>query len=220
MARPIRNKLLNDGKVFCHYCNDSFDRDHFYESEHTGKTTYQCKVKASKRSKENTKSTEKVPRNILLDDGSIYCGKCKKVCDESHFKIVTYAKSSKKKDTIQYICKENDSRLKEDYHRIKYNSKYRFTDKEKYQKDIKLQAVYGITLDEYNNLLEIQDGCCDICKKHFTQFKKPLFVDHDHETGKVRGLLCNTCNGGIGLLKDDLNILNNAVAYLNKYKNK
>lgn len=57
-----------------------------------------------------------------------------------------------------------------------------------------LKSKYGITLDEYNKMLKNQKDSCAICKKHKSQFKRNLAVDHDHKTDEVRGLLCFYCN--------------------------
>jgi len=54
---------------------------------------------------------------------------------------------------------------------------------------------YGITLEDYNKLYSNQNGCCSICHRPQFELEKTLSVDHDHITGKVRGLLCNGCNG-------------------------
>ncbi|ANA86370.1 endonuclease VII [Gordonia phage OneUp] len=75
--------------------------------------------------------------------------------------------------------------------------------------DRKLRERYGISLAEYNDLLDEQDGKCAICH---TVAK--LHVDHCHATGKKRGLLCSQCNTAIGLLKEDLNLLSRAAEYL------
>ena len=87
-----------------------------------------------------------------------------------------------------------------------------------------LKRRYGITFDEYTAMFEAQNGNCKICgsdtpnrqwKSGRTQYMK-LFVDHDHKTGKVRGLLCNTCNQGIAALKEDVDILRRAIIYLSQ----
>lgn len=57
---------------------------------------------------------------------------------------------------------------------------------------------YGITIDDYNQLLEQQHGYCRLCSKHQSEFKRRLDVDHNHKTGKIRGLVCNGCNRTIG----------------------
>ena len=75
-----------------------------------------------------------------------------------------------------------------------------------------LKRRYNITLEEYNILFEKQNGKCAICNKK--QINKQLAVDHDHNTGKVRGLLCQNCNTGIGKFKDNPKLLLKAKAYL------
>ena len=70
---------------------------------------------------------------------------------------------------------------------------------------------YGITEDDYSDLFKLQKGMCAICGK---TSKRKLVVDHDHKSMAIRGLLCNSCNVGIGFLKDDPEITNKATAYL------
>jgi hypothetical protein len=72
---------------------------------------------------------------------------------------------------------------------------------------------YGITLDDYGRLLLEQDNKCAICL-HPDVMVGPLVIDHDHVTGEVRGLLCNGCNTGLGLFRDNLTLLLWAVRYL------
>lgn len=61
-----------------------------------------------------------------------------------------------------------------------------------------LRNKYSMTVENYNKLLAQQGGKCAICRKHQSEFKYPLHVDHDHQTGRVRGLLCCGCNTGLG----------------------
>lgn len=77
-----------------------------------------------------------------------------------------------------------------------------------------LYYKYGMRLSDYDKMLTDQNDACKICKAHKSMFNKPLFVDHCHVTKKVRGLLCNLCNTGISKLKDDANIIKEAVLYL------
>ncbi len=65
-------------------------------------------------------------------------------------------------------------------------------------------------------MLLAQDGCCAICKSSDPGRKKSQWfcVDHDHKTGEVRGLLCNSCNAGLGFLKDSIETLAQAIIYL------
>jgi len=75
---------------------------------------------------------------------------------------------------------------------------------------------YGITIDEYDALLEAQDGCCAVCGTLYPGKQGRFCVDHDHTTGKIRGLLCATCNLGLGHFQDDVERLQLAIDYLNK----
>jgi hypothetical protein len=86
----------------------------------------------------------------------------------------------------------------------------------------KLKSSYGITLDEYENMLQLQNNKCAICFFEFvyTSQSKGPHVDHDHETGKVRMILCRFCNNLLGYANDDTLILENAITYLDKYNDK
>lgn len=70
---------------------------------------------------------------------------------------------------------------------------------------------YGVSEKDYEQMLLSHNNLCAICNK---PSPRTLHIDHDHKTGQVRGLLCSTCNTGIGLFKDDISVLNSAIAYL------
>ena len=72
-------------------------------------------------------------------------------------------------------------------------------------------SLYGLTLEDYDAILEKQDSVCAICSK-----KPPgnLHIDHNHQTSEVRGLLCGKCNRAIGLLNDDVSLFSRAITYL------
>lgn len=114
-----------------------------------------------------------------------------------------------RKDGLQYECKKcrcirdrqfyqkNKERL------IQYAINYQKNHKnQKRNNDLKLK--YGITLDNYNQILKKQNGVCAMCrtlpkeKHHRSKKSLPLAVDHNHKTGKVRGLLCRQCNQALG----------------------
>jgi hypothetical protein len=78
---------------------------------------------------------------------------------------------------------------------------------------------YRIRFDEYKQLYEEQKGCCAVCGVHESNFKRKLHVDHDHQTGQVRGLLCTQCNPGIGYFQHSIERLEMAIQYLGKFKN-
>lgn len=85
-----------------------------------------------------------------------------------------------------------------------------------------LRDSFGITLEEFSDMLNAQEGKCAICRSANTGTRhgktKALAVDHCHATGKVRGLLCESCNQGIGKLKDDPAILRKAADYIERHK--
>jgi hypothetical protein len=80
-------------------------------------------------------------------------------------------------------------------------------------------ARYRISLAEFDKLLKSQNSVCAICLK-FCSTGKNLGVDHDHRTGKVRGLLCQTCNSAIGMVKESLELIDKMKSYLLKHKGK
>ena len=81
-------------------------------------------------------------------------------------------------------------------------------------KKSKLKTKFGMTLKQYDTLLALQGGVCAICGTGRPGGMGRFPVDHCHTTGRIRGLLCNLCNIGLGHFKDDLARLNAAVAYL------
>jgi hypothetical protein len=76
---------------------------------------------------------------------------------------------------------------------------------------------YGITIEEFDSMLASQDGTCAICYAEPRPGKRNFHVDHDHETGKVRGILCHNCNTAVGLLDENLERLSAATSYLRKF---
>lgn len=76
----------------------------------------------------------------------------------------------------------------------------------------KLKSCYGLSLDDFNNLFQQQNGLCAICEE-----AEADCIDHNHTTGIVRALLCSHCNIGIGQLREDERILLNAIKYLTKH---
>jgi len=79
---------------------------------------------------------------------------------------------------------------------------------------IRYDAKFGITLADYDEMLEEQINGCAICGRTPEENGQRLAVDHDHDTGKIRGLLCTRCNSGLGFFQDDLTLLLIAVEYL------
>ena len=77
-----------------------------------------------------------------------------------------------------------------------------------------LKSKYGLSLSDYDRLLVIQGGGCAICNRK--PGTRPLHVDHSHETGKVRGLLCHQCNWYLGTIDNNPAILRRIAVYLNR----
>jgi len=82
-------------------------------------------------------------------------------------------------------------------------------------RNARFKRKYGITADEYDQMLESQNGVCLICSGPPPN-GRPLVVDHCHSTGDVRGLLCNNCNALLGMAADDIQRLTAAITYLEK----
>jgi len=89
-----------------------------------------------------------------------------------------------------------------------YLIKYKKNHKELYANSMRkyfYKRDYNITIDEYNKIFNNQNGSCKICGRHQSEFKQRLCIDHDHKTGKIRGLLCHPCNRFLGYINDDIN---------------
>ena len=81
-----------------------------------------------------------------------------------------------------------------------------------------LSVKYGITEEDYNRMFEAQRGRCAICGKHQQDMKRRLSVDHDHETGKVRALLCLGCNALVGRIETSPEVVEECYAYVERHK--
>lgn len=113
---------------------------------------------------------------------------------------------------INHHCKQcNSEKSKEWYAKnkdIKKKSALKWHYKDK----------YGLTVEQRTELFNRQNGKCAICSCDIhldgTLDAKQAVVDHDHKTGKVRGMLCNLCNQGLGHFKDNIDAITNAIQYL------
>ena len=152
-------------------------------------------------------------------------------------KIINYQRNYREKNK-ELINKQQKQYYEENKKELRaYRAKYRIEHKEeikeqqiqyrlKYPERIKnhdLRSNHGIMLEEYNRMLELQNNVCAICgepetSKEVNRKVKSLAVDHNHKTGKIRGLLCGKCNKAIGLLQDNTELLQSAINYLNRNK--
>jgi hypothetical protein len=87
-----------------------------------------------------------------------------------------------------------------------------------YHKRRNLKSLYGITLENYSEMYKLQEGKCSICLEFYSETSdfrtKVLHVDHCHNTGRVRGLLCHKCNKALGLFKDNVDTLKRAIEFV------
>jgi hypothetical protein len=86
-----------------------------------------------------------------------------------------------------------------------------------YNKAYNLAKKYGLTLEQHRAVYLSQNGCCAACG--IPTAYNEVHTDHDHKTGKVRGLLCGSCNKGLGLFNDSIEILKRVIKYLRSYSN-
>jgi len=125
------------------------------------------------------------------------CSKCKIVKPYSEF-----LKDKSKKDGYRFHC---NTCLKEYYQKNRVE-----------KLDYARTKKYGVDQEKFQQMKDAQDNACEICKLPFVPEKTP-HVDHCHTTNKVRGLLCNHCNRGLGGFRDSIKIMQSAQEYIKKY---
>jgi hypothetical protein len=124
--------------------------------------------------------------------------------------ITEYYKTSDRKSGHKTICKDC---IKADPLTEERKEKMRA-----YGKDYHLKVNYNMTREEHNKLLISQNHKCAICGIDEKEaVKQKLYVDHCHTTGKIRELLCHGCNASLGLMKESIQTLTKAIAYLDKH---
>ena len=142
---------------------------------------------------------------------SKYCPDCATEKPVEEFAILG-GKSRRRGELFAYCTPCANLRHKKFYH-----SGRKKIDKES-KKDASLRFHYGITLEDYDGMLAAQGGVCAICGGDGTKYKKGFHVDHDHEMGQVRAILCSGCNVGLGCYGDDAELLRLAADYLDRHK--
>lgn len=158
------------------------------------------------------------------------CCKCKL---DKELSSEFFAKDKNDKSGFTYQCKvcrsikqkewvkNNPEKVKQTNDRNKAKRKTFYTSPKGKESSRRahLKRKFGITLEDFNKMLQIQDNCCAICGGTETHDKHGvLAVDHCHTTGKIRGLLCFKCNGGLGFFNDNKTSLINAIKYLENYE--
>jgi hypothetical protein len=145
-------------------------------------------------------------RKALLAQGLKECKCCKKVksLEEFHVNKALFGGRFAECKVCHYAHSKYDKNADEDvkarWSRYRHNS---------------LVRKYGLEPEEYTTLLQAQSGGCAICESQTDPYiQRRLGVDHDHITGKVRGILCTACNNGLGSFKDNPDRLRRAAEYL------
>lgn len=169
------------------------------------KICYRCK---------ESRSIEFFSKCKISKDGlNSYCKQCNSEVAKK------YREDSKVRARIKETCVIRAAKVKE-YNKEYYLNRTKDLRKSSPRKylDTMLRRVYGITLDQYDEMLNQQHDSCAICGTHQSSLKNRLVVDHCHETDKVRKLLCYPCNTALGLVKEDTDILETMIRYLESFK--
>ena len=149
---------------------------------------FRCKFCIKQRLEENDKDPEKKQKRLL---------------------------AARKRNTKWRMKPESQIKIKN----ARSKPKNRLKDKNR-----ELLLDFGISLEEFNKMLLQQNNCCDICKIHIDEYieiqktYKYFAVDHNHQTGKIRGLLCSPCNLAFGRIEKIPNAVANISDYINKHK--
>jgi hypothetical protein len=191
----------------CSKCKTEKDNSHFYKCKKSkdGLKSW-CKECYAELTKERTKSGywSKHPRKYTAEQKEQH----KQYCLKNKEKIKAQRKEKYWNNREQALSDWQD--------------RY-YGNKDGYKIKCSLQSLHQTTglsrdylYEYYNKQFSKQKGCCTICGRHESEFKRRLNIDHDHETNKLRGLLCSNCNAGIGNLQDDAELLLKAYNYLRK----
>lgn len=152
------------------------------------------------------------------------CGSEEKYVSNNCCKQCTQAKTNNRSPEVfkKYATSDRGKQRNKEYRKTRVHKDVQNNYKRRHYAENKDQyknnhlKKYGITLETYKILLENQNGVCYVCEE--PPGTKQLAVDHDHDTGEVRKLLCNRCNTALGLLKEDVNIMNNLIRYVKDHK--
>ena len=135
------------------------------------------------------------------------CCHCKKVKP-----VEDFHRDKTTSDGLNRRCNICDGESNKAYYQSKHESE------PEYYQNQHLKTRFGITLADYDKMAEIQNGVCAICSEsEVRKDRARLSIDHNHETGKIRALLCDRCNRLIGIAKEDIILLNKVIKYLRSF---
>jgi hypothetical protein len=137
------------------------------------------------------------------------CTKCQEVLP-----LTAFSKHRRYKDGLRFRCKSCESQDAKDKRQKDLATDYEGTRAKERANNLK--RMFDISIEYWKQKANAQDNKCAICSKECITGKR-LCVDHDHETGQIRDLLCTNCNQGLGKFQDDPQLLEKAADYLRKH---
>ena len=137
----------------------------------------------------------------ITTDGRV-CTSCDNYKEAEHFRLV----KTSARVILKSTCKKCEAIQQKSRPKLSTEQRRKYV----------LKQLYGISLEDYTSMLEEQGATCKLCGTTNPEGRGAWHVDHNHETGVVRGLLCHSCNTGIGHLKDDPDLLTKAALYIKK----
>jgi len=170
------------------------------------------------KTKDSSEFSEPVGDKKVFTKGKT-CKACKK--------LIKGINSKKRYQETKHIDKEAKLKVNRDWHKNNKasvrlrNSEWQKNNQDRVRHNT-LMSAHGITLDDYKSMLIQQNNLCAICHGAETKISKKtgrtknFCVDHNHKTGRIRGLLCDDCNIAIGKMKENINSLKAAIEYLSK----
>lgn len=208
--KPARTLEEGPETKFCNYCKTTKYRHEFPTRKMGNKIVLgsYCKPCGTIYSRERyrKKNPDYGKKFVKIVDGKRQCARCKLFNPVEEFQGMKNGELV----IIRSYCRQ--CRREQEVGR-KQHTEYRKVNWET-RKNEYLSRIYKITLQDYEDMLTEQDGCCKICGIERSKMKRSFSVDHCHTTGKVRGLLCDACNQGLGHFKDSTEILHRAIEYL------
>ena len=165
---------------------------------------------------------------VSADTSALSLGVCVKTCNKCQISkpLSEFSKNKLRKDGHNSNCKlchkdyvaKHYQENKSKYLEKADNWKNKNPEKRRKISTGWMRRVSGnyVTEAQFNEMLTAQNSCCLICEKKFLT-TRDTHVDHDHITGKIRGLLCSSCNKGLGFFKDSVKSLELAIQYIKKF---
>ena len=189
----MRKTEIIDNKITCKKCNLQKELKYFCKRLENNSYRGVCKMCTKGYSTLLSDRQEEIQK--LINQNLKQCGKCKEIKNIHNFGSDKYTKYK-----LTSWCKQCI--------KIKTDGTHR---------EASLKTNYNLTLDQFNIMLENQNYKCLICNINLGMIASGnTHVDHCHVTNKIRGILCRSCNTGLGFFKDNIDNLNSAIVYLKK----